>query len=171
MLWKFQLFYTQKTVHWKVSNTSYGITPVITLFISGLKSRVLKLSFLSLKMMVKSGLEFILKLTEPLQRYLLSCQANSANLGRYFCTGQQQLWRGSVNFKINSRPLFTIIFKLKNGNFMTRDFSPLIKRVLAGVSPDPGCFGSMYHDNYDGPIRKDPIFDLPCWLRSDKSHV
>ena len=77
-------------------------TPVITLFISGLKSRVMKLSFLSLKMMVKSGLEFILKLTEPLQRYLLSCQANSAILGRYFCTGQQQLWRGSVNFKIKS---------------------------------------------------------------------
>ena len=31
-----------------------------------------------------------------------------------------------VNFKINSRPLF----KLKNVNFKTRDFSPLI---LAGV--------------------------------------
>ena len=93
----------------------------------------MKLPFLNLKMMVKSGLEFILKLREPLQRYLLSCQANSANLGRYFCSGQQQLWRGSVNFKINSRPLFTIIFKLKNGNFMTRDFSPLIKKVLAGV--------------------------------------
>ena len=83
--------------------------------------------------MVKSGLEFILKLTEPLQRYLLSCQANSAILGRYFCTGQQQLWKGSVNFKVNSRPLFTIIYKLKNGNFMTRDFSPLIERVLTGV--------------------------------------
>ena len=88
-------------------------TPVRTHSISGLKSRVMKLSFLSLKMMVKSGLEFILKLTEPLQRYLLSCQANSAILGRYFCTGQQQLWRGSVNFKINSRPLFTIIFAQK----------------------------------------------------------
>ena len=35
--------------------------------------------------------------------------------------------------KINSRPLFTIIFKLKNGNFKTRDFSPLIEWVLAGV--------------------------------------
>ena len=93
----------------------------------------MKLSFLSLKMMLKSGLEFILKLTEPLQRYLLSCQANSANLGRYFCTGQQQLWKGSVNFKINSRPLFTIIFKLKNDNFMTRDFSLLIEWVLTGV--------------------------------------
>ena len=62
--------------------------------------------------------------------------ANSSVLDRYFCTGQQQLWRGSVNFKINSRPLFTIIFKLKNRNFMTRDFSPLIKRVLAGVHKD-----------------------------------
>ena len=66
-------------------------TPARTLSISGLKSRVLKLSFLSLKMMAKSGLELILKFTEPLQRYLLSCQANSAILGRYFCTGQQQL--------------------------------------------------------------------------------
>ena len=64
------------------------------LSISGVKSRVLKLSFLILKMMVKSGLEFILKFTEPLQRYLFSCQANSAILGRYFFTGQQQLWSG-----------------------------------------------------------------------------
>ena len=38
-----------------------------------------------------------------------------------------------MNFKINSRPLFTIIFKLKSDNFKTRDFSPLIERVLAGV--------------------------------------
>ena len=38
-----------------------------------------------------------------------------------------------MNFKINSRPLFTIIFKLKNDNFKTRDYSPLIERVLAGV--------------------------------------
>ena len=38
-----------------------------------------------------------------------------------------------MNFKINSRPLFTIIFKLKNYNFKTRDFSPFIERVLAGV--------------------------------------
>ena len=36
-----------------------------------------------------------------------------------------------MNFKINSSPLFTIIFKLKNDNFKTRDFSPLIERVLA----------------------------------------
>ena len=39
-----------------------------------------------------------------------------------------------MNFKINSRPLFTIIFKLKNDNFKTQDFSPLIERVLAGVT-------------------------------------
>ena len=43
------------------------LTPVRTNSISGLKSRVMKIPFLSLKMMVKSGLEFILKLTEPLQ--------------------------------------------------------------------------------------------------------
>ena len=39
-----------------------------------------------------------------------------------------------MNFKTNSRPLFAIIFKLKNDNFKTRDFSPLIERVLTGVS-------------------------------------
>jgi len=38
-----------------------------------------------------------------------------------------------VDFKKKSRPFFIIIFKLKNGNFKTRDFSPLIERVLAGV--------------------------------------
>ena len=43
-----------------------------------------------------------------------------------------------MNFKINSRPLFTIIFKLKNDNFKTRDFSPLIERVLAGVEQAKG---------------------------------
>ena len=39
-----------------------------------------------------------------------------------------------MNFKIEFRPLFIIIFKLKNDNFKTRDFSPLIERVLAGVT-------------------------------------
>ena len=38
-----------------------------------------------------------------------------------------------MDFKINFRPLFAIIFKLKNDNVKTRDFSPLIERVLAGV--------------------------------------
>ena len=66
-------------------------------------------------MMVKSGLEkIILKFHVPLQRYLLTSQANSALLGRFFCTGQQQLWRGTWNFKIIfSRPLFTIILSQK----------------------------------------------------------
>jgi hypothetical protein len=53
----------------------------------GLKSRVLKLSILSLKIMVKSGIEFILKFTMQLQRYLLSCQANSAILADIFALG------------------------------------------------------------------------------------
>ena len=67
------------------------------------------------KMMMNSGLEkIILKFHGGLQRYLLTCQANSAFLGRFFCTGQQQLWRPSWNFKIIfSRPLFIIIFKPK----------------------------------------------------------
>mgnify|MGYP006975439161 CR=1 FL=1 len=43
------------------------------------------------------------------------------------------LWRGSANFKINSRSLSTIILKLKSDKFNTRDFSPLIERVLEGV--------------------------------------
>ena len=38
-----------------------------------------------------------------------------------------------MDFKKKSRPFFMIIFKLENGNFKTRDFSPLIERVLAGV--------------------------------------
>ena len=55
-----------------------------------------------------------MKFTKPLKKYLLTCQANSDFLGRFFCTGQQQLWRPSWNFKmIFSRPLFTIIFKPK----------------------------------------------------------
>ena len=55
--------------------------------ISDLEANIFKL-----KMMVKIGLEFlILKFYQPLQRYLLTCQANSAVLGRSFCTGQQQL--------------------------------------------------------------------------------
>ena len=109
-------------------------TPARTLFISGLKSRVMKLPFLSLKMMVKSGLEFILKLTEPLQSCCCPVQKYLPRLAELAWQLSRYLWRGSVNFKINSRPLFTIIFKLKNDNFMTRDFSPLIEWVLTGVN-------------------------------------
>ena len=67
-------------------------TPPRTLFDSGLLTR--KMTSFGLKMMMKSGLDFlILKLNEPLQKYLLACQANSA-LGQFFCTGQQVLGRG-----------------------------------------------------------------------------
>ena len=109
-------------------------TPARTHSISGLKSWVSKSTFSSLKMMVKSGLEFILKLTEPLQSCCCPVQKNLPSRAELAWQVSRYLWRGSVNFKINSRPLFTIIFKLKNDNFKTRDFSPLIKWVLAGVS-------------------------------------
>ena len=58
------------SLEWLVdfSNDSFSLTtPARTLSISGLKSGVLKLSFLSLKNIVKSGVEFVLKFTEPLQ--------------------------------------------------------------------------------------------------------
>ena len=45
-------------------------TPARSHFISGLKSQVMKLPFLSLKMMVKSGLEFILKCKNWFKRHL-----------------------------------------------------------------------------------------------------
>ena len=112
---------------------SIWITPTRTHSISGLKSRVLKLTFFSLKMMVKSGLEFILKLTEPLQSCCCPVQKNLPSRAELAWQVSRYLWRGSVNFKINSRPLFTIIFKAKNVDFKTRDFSPLIEWVLAGV--------------------------------------
>ena len=62
----------------------------------------------------------------PVQKYLPRMAELAMQLSRY-------LWRGLGNFKINSRPLFTFIFKLKNDNFKTWDFSPLIERVIAGV--------------------------------------
>jgi hypothetical protein len=74
-----------------------------------------------------------LKLTEPLQSCCCPVQKYLPRMAELAWQLSRYLWRGSVNFKINSRPLFTIIFKLKNGNFKTRDFSPLIERVLTGV--------------------------------------
>ena len=56
-------------------NTS--TTAARSLFISGLKSRVLKLPFFYFKMMVKSGLKiFILKFTKPLQSCCCPVQKN-----------------------------------------------------------------------------------------------
>ena len=73
--------------------------------------------------MIKSGLEFILKLTEPLQSYCCPVQKYLPRMAELAWQLSRYLWRGSVNFKINSRPLFTIISKLKNDNFKTRNFS------------------------------------------------
>ena len=85
-------------------------------------------------MMVKSGLEFfILKFTEPLQSCCCPVPKNLPSRAELAWQASRYLWRGSVNFKINSRPLFTIIFKAKNVNFKTQDFSTLIEWVLAGV--------------------------------------
>ena len=70
---------------------------------------------------MKNDLEFfILKFTEPSDKNLPSRAELVLQVSRY-------LLRGSVNFKINSRPLFTIIFKLKNVDFKTRDFSSPIE--------------------------------------------
>ena len=74
----------------------------------------MKLPFLSLKMMVKRGLEFILKLNEPLQSCCCHVQKNQTRKAELAWQVSRYLWRGSVNFKIkNSRPLFAIIFKPK----------------------------------------------------------
>ena len=63
---------------------------------------------------------------------LLPSAKISAQNGRIGLAAQQ-VSLISVNCNINSKLLFTIIFKLKNDNFKVRDFSPLIERVLAGV--------------------------------------
>ena len=74
-----------------VLNTSY-LTNSYIVFTLKMES-VSKKTFFDLKMMVISGLEFfVFKFIEPLQRYLLTCNANSAFLGRFFYTGQLQLW-------------------------------------------------------------------------------
>ena len=154
------------TKNWLQRQQRTSNTPARTLFISGLKSRVMKLPFLSLKMMVKSGLEFILKLTEPLQSCCCPVQKYLPRLAELAWQLSRYLWRGSVNFKINSRPLFTIIFKLKNDNFKTRDFSPLIERVLTGV-PGPCTyllksvinFGNRFY-----PKEKKPGWALLFWI-------
>ena len=53
-----------------------------------------------------------------------------------------------MDFKKKSRPFFIIIFKLKNCKFKTRDFSPLIERVLAGVYSDVIGFLEFKKDHY-----------------------
>ena len=88
------------------------------------KTLSLKINIFWLKNDGKSGLESnILKFHGGLQRYLLTCQANSALLGRFFYTGQQRLWRPSWNLKtIFSRQLFSIIFKPKMVSNLRKNF-------------------------------------------------
>ena len=53
-----------------------------------------------LKMTVNSGLEFfIFKFTEPLQRFLLTCQANSAFQGQIFLHWAAVTLKGLVEFQ------------------------------------------------------------------------
>ena len=83
-----------------------------------------------LKLMMKSGLEkFILKFHGGLQRYLLTCQANSAFLGRFFLHWAVSTLKGLGEFQ--NKKIYA--FKAKNVNFKTRDFCPLIEWVLDGV--------------------------------------
>ena len=87
----FQRFFRTNLAHRQLLERH--TTPPRTLSISGLKS-------------------WVLKSTEPFQRYLLTCLANSAFLGRFFfALGSSNFWRGSVNFKItNSRHIRDIWF-------------------------------------------------------------
>ena len=126
-------------------------------------------------MMVKSGLEFfILKFTKPLQSCCCPVQKYPPRMAELAWQLSRYLWRGSVNFKINSRPLFTIIFKLKNDNFKTRDFSPLIERVLAGViyylesknSAQPTWLTLKFAPTskpIKNPLKPQPIFPTVAW--------
>ena len=89
-------------------------------------------------MIERRGLEFfILKSYVPLLRYLLTCQANLALMGRFFGTGDwaAATLKGLGEFQ-NKKNLghFPLLLQAKNVNFKTRDFSPLIERVLARVS-------------------------------------
>ena len=98
--------------------------------------------------MVKSGLEvFILKYIELVQSCCCPVPKNLPSRAELAWQASRYLWRGSVNFKINSRPLFTIIFKVKNVNFMTRDFSSLIEWVLAGVGLTRLCLYKNSSEN------------------------
>ena len=76
---------------------------------------------------------FILKFTEPLQSCCCPVQKNLPRWAELAWQVSRYLWRGSVDFKKNLDHLSSSFSKLKNGDFKTRDFSPLIERVLAGV--------------------------------------
>ena len=107
---------------WKQSKITFKFAadiphiPARTLLISGLKFWVLKLPFLT----QNDGEEWSRISYFEIHRAPSKIPANLPGQfslsGQIFlhCAGQQQLWKGSLNFKItNSRPLFTIVFKSK----------------------------------------------------------
>ena len=98
------------------------VTPARTFFISGLKSRVLKLPFLLKNDGKKWSRPFFFEIHQTPSELLLPSAKKSAQKRLAWQVGRY-LWMGSVNIKINYRPLFTIIFKAKNVDFKTRDFS------------------------------------------------
>ena len=121
--------------------------------------------------LVKSGLEKnILKLHVPLQRYLLTCQANSAFLGRFFCTGQQQLWRLCWNFKIIfSRPLIIIIFKPKMVSNPHKNFLCIFwhqkPTVNSKLFASDACFAKLVYEQH--LFAKAKVWvdsEKDCWL-------
>ena len=71
------------------------------------------------------------------------------------------LWRGSVDFKKKSRPFFILFLKLRNGNLKTRDFSPLIERVLTGVWCHVAQFAAVC--SFRAKLWR--VFLKPIWLR------
>jgi hypothetical protein len=73
------------------------------------------MTIFGLKMMVKIGLDFFYFEIERAPSEIPANPGQFSLSGLICCTGQQQLKKGSFNFKINkkSRPLFTIIFKPK----------------------------------------------------------
>ena len=74
----------------------------------------LEVTIFDLKMIVKSGLDFFIFFSEPLQRQMLSCQAKSALLRQIFLHWAATTLKGLTEFKVkNSRSYFTIIFKSK----------------------------------------------------------
>ena len=82
-------------------------TPARTHSISGLKSQ---LTFLALEVMLKSGMEFILKFTEPLQRSLLNRQFGHFGQLLLHWTAATLKRLGEFQNK-KSRPLFTTFCK------------------------------------------------------------
>ena len=72
--------------------------------------------------MVKSGLEFFIRIAAAKCKKICPERLNWP--GRLAGISEGARWISKKNLD----HFFTIIFKLKNGNFKTRDFSPLIER-------------------------------------------